>query len=319
MKKIGFIISKKENEFRRALVLKDIKKIKNKEYCYFESGYGHVLGYDDQELIDLGFKVASEQEIIKECDIICDPKIGDSENLSEIHNKIIFGWIHATLNYNITQIIIENKMTAIAWEKMFKNNKHVFFKNNEIAGEAGVLDGFLKYGMLPDGLSIAILGNGNTSRGAQRILNKLGAKFQVYGRNDEEKFKKNIQNFDVIINCILWDPLRKDHIIYSEDLKKMRKNSLIIDISCDRNGGIETCIPTTIQDPIYIKNSIVHYAVDHTPSLLYKDATMAISSEVIQYVDILIEEQYDEVLNNAIIIEDGLIIDEEINKFQHRN
>ena len=319
MKKIGFIASKKENEFRRALVLADIKKIKNKECCYFEIGYGHCLGFDDEELLDLGFKVTSEQEIIKECDIICDPKIGDSENLNKIQCKTIFGWIHATLNYNIAQAIIENKITAIAWEKMFKNNKHVFFRNNEIAGEAAVLDGFLKYGKLPKGLSIAILGNGNTSRGAQKMLKKLGATFQVYSRKEEKDFKKHIQDFDVIINCILWDPLRQDHIIYNKDLKKMRKNSLIIDVSCDRNGGIESSIPTTIKKPIYIKDSIVHYVVDHTPSLLYKDATEAISAEVIKYIDTLIKEQYDEVLENATIIKDGLVIDEEINKFQNRN
>lgn len=318
MKTIGFIISKKENEKRRALVLENIKKIKNKKSVYFETNYGEVLGFTDEELIILGFNVVTEDYIINNCDIICDPKIGDYEHLDKIKNKTIFGWVHATLNYDIAQTLIDNKITAIAWEKMFKDKVHVFYRNNEIAGEAAVLDAFLKYGKLPMGLNIAIIGDGNTSHGAQTILKKLGADFHVFCRKDEEKFKQIIKDFNVIINCILWDPLRKDHIIYNEDLKKMPKNSLIIDVSCDRNGGIESSVPTTIDDPIYIKDSIVHYVVDHTPSLLYKDASISISKEVIKFVDLLIEEKTNEVLENAIIIKDGLVIDEEINKFQNR-
>ena len=44
---------------------------------------------------------------------------------------------------------------------------------------------------------------------------------------------------------------------------------MIIDISCDRNGGIETSIPTTIENPTYMVEGIRHYVVDHTPSLFY--------------------------------------------------
>lgn len=41
-------------------------------------------------------------------------------------------------------------------------------------------------------------------------------------------------------NDISWDVMRKDHIIYREDLKRMKHNSMIVDVSCDKNGGIET-------------------------------------------------------------------------------
>lgn len=318
MKSIGFIISKKENEKRRPLVLEDIKKIKNKNYVYFEENYGEILGISNQDLINLGFKVEEEDYIINNCDIICDPKIGDYERLNEIKNKTIFGWIHATLNYNIAQTIIDNKITAYAWEKMFKDNVHVFYKNNELAGASAVLDAILKYGKLPTNLNVAIIGNGNTSRGAQTMLNNFKVNYRIFERKDEEELKNNLEKFDIIINCILWDVKRKDHIIYEKDLKRMRKGSLIIDVSCDKNGAIETSIPTTIENPIYIINGVVHYAVDHTPSLLYKDASKAISSEVIKYIDTLIEEKEDIVLENALIIKNGNVIDQEINEFQNR-
>ena len=92
----------------------------------------------------------------------------------------------------------------------------------------------------------------------------------------------------MIINAILWDTTRKDHIIYRSDLKRMKRGSIIIDISCDRNGGIETSVPTTIENPIYVVDGVAHYVVDHTPSLFYKTTSGSLSEVFVQYIDNLI-------------------------------
>lgn len=318
MKTLGFVISKKENEFRRAIVLDDIKKIKNKKFVYFENGYGEILGFTDNDLNNLGFKTLSREKIYK-CDIIVDPKIGDSEDILKIENKIVFGWIHATQNYYITQHFVDNKLTGYAWEKMFDDNKrHIFNINNQIAGEAAILHAMLVYGKKIENMNVAILGNGNTSKGAQNILNKFNNKITIYTSENEENFKKDFFNYDIIVNCILWNVERKDHILYKEDLSKLKKGSLIIDVSCDHNGGIETSIPTTINNPIYVIDGIYHYAVDHTPSILYRNSSVAISHEIINYIDDLIEEKYNKILENAKIIENGKILDNEIVRYQNR-
>ena len=93
---------------------------------------------------------------------------------------------------------------------------------------------------------------------------------------------------------------------------------MIIDISCDRNGGIETSIPTTIENPIYDKCGVTHYVVDHTPSLFYKTTSLSISKEVSKYIDYLVEDSYNSVLHNAVAIRDGIIIDKRIIDFQNR-
>lgn len=317
MRTIGFVISKKENENRRAITLEDIKKIKNKKYVYFENGYGNILGYSDKDIIDLGCNVVDEKKVYN-CDIICDPKIGDSLYLNNIKNKIVFGWIHATQNRDITDIFIKNKLTGYAWEKMFDSERHVFEENNQIAGVAAVIHAMTLCGKLFENLNVAILGNGNTSKGAQKVLNKFNNNIRVYTIDEENLFKKEFYNYDIIVNCILWDVNRNDHIIFKEDLKKMKKGSLIIDISCDHNGGIETSIPTTIDNPIYEVDGITHYVVDHTPSILFKDSSCAISKEVVNYVDLFIENDSCEVLDKALIIENGNIIDSEIIKYQGR-
>lgn len=113
-------------------------------------------------------------------------------------------------------------------------------------------------------------------------------------------------------------PLEKDHIIYKKDLKRMKRNALIIDIACDRNGGVESSIPTTIENPIYTIDGVTHYVVDHTPSLFWKTATESLSEEFVKYIDGLIQDQPDDVLVKARNFDKGVILDDRINKFQKR-
>ena len=98
----------------------------------------------------------------------------------------------------------------------------------------------------------------------------------------------------------------------------MKRGALIIDISCDRNGGIETSIPTTIESPTYIVDGIMHYVVDHTPSLFYKTVSGDLSSVLPVYLNQLIDGTVDTVMENAKIIENGEILDQRINQFQNR-
>ncbi len=318
MKRIGFIKSLKENEKRRAILPNDLKNVQNCNYLFFEKNYGKILGIEDEEYENKGCHILNREEILN-CDIICDPKIGDAEYLEKLkYGSTIWGWIHAVQNKDITDKIINNKLTAYAWEDMYEYNRHCFWKNNELAGIAAIIDAYRIKGTLPFDSKVAIIGKGNTARGAFKVLSQLGADIEVYGRKDEELLRRNLNKFDAIVNCVLWDVARKDHIISKKDLEKMKKNSMIIDVSCDRNGAIETSTPTTIDEPTYYEKGILHYAVDHTPSIFYETASDAISKEVAKYLDFLITERKNIVLDNSLIIKQGKILDERIIKFQNR-
>lgn len=317
MKTIGFLISDKTNENRRALTPNDLNKIINVNYIYIEEGYGEVLGYSDDDYRKAGANIAIRSEILKK-DIICDPKIGDAKYLNELDNQVIFGWVHAVQNRDITDILINKKLTAYAWEDMFDQGRHVFWRNNEIAGEAAIIHAYTLHGLFPYNTKVALLGRGNIARGALKILTMMGAEVTVYSRHTEALLRKEIAQYDVVVNAILWDTSRKDHIVYKEDLKRMKKGSLIIDVSCDRNGGIETCIPTTLENPMYVVDDIVHYAVDHTPTLFYKTISHSLSDSLVIYLDDLIEVVSNSVMKEALIVKNGEIIDQRINHFQGR-
>lgn len=317
MNTIGFVISHKEHEHRRALIPEHIPCIRNKQQIFVETGYGDILGYSDQNYLDAGVHICSRDEALR-CDIVCDPKIGDAEYLNQLHDQIIFGWIHAVQNRDITDKIIDGRLTAYAWEDMYEDGRHVFWRNNEIAGEAAVSHAYLCHGIFPYNTKVAILGRGNTARGAQKTLNYMGAEVVVYDRHTEALFRKELPLYDVVVNAILWDTKRKDHIIYREDLKRMKKGAMIIDISCDKAGAVETSVPTTIESPTYMVEGIRHYVVDHTPSLFYKTTSRFLSEMVAPLCDELIKEQIGTVLQKAKCIENGKIIDTRINDFQKR-
>lgn len=317
MKTVGLPISHKENERRRALVPGDIERIKHPEQIFIEKGYGDVLGFDDADYQKKGIHVVTREEVLS-TDIICDPKVGDAEYLGQLDGQTIFGWIHAVQNQDITDALIKSKLTAYAWEDMFEDGRHSFWKNNEIAGEAAVYHAYMCHGVFPHGSKAAVLGRGNTARGAARALNYMGAETTIYDRKTEHLFRSELGLYDVIVNSILWDTSRKDHIIYRDDLKRMKPGALLIDISCDRSGGIETSIPTTIQEPTYLVDGITHYVVDHTPALFWKTTSASLSKVFVRFIDELIEGRPGEVLSRARIMEKGNILDSRIFAFQNR-
>jgi len=318
MKTMGFIIGKKENERRRALLPPDLADIKHVNQLHFETRYGDILGYTDADYRKMGANVVDRQTAYDQ-NIVCCPKPPGPEEYKFFKDgQILLGWIHAVQGRKITDFLLAKKMTAIAWEEMFENGRHVFWRNNELAGEAGVLHAFLYYGKPPYECRAAILGRGNTARGAMRILEKMGSNITVYDRASISNLINELGLYDVIINCVLWDVFRKDRLIYHSDLKNMKKGAMIIDISCNDGLEIETTHATPINDPIYYVDGILHYAVDHTATIFWKTASESISKEVKRYIDDLVQATKNEVLDRARIIRNGKIIDGNIVKFQGR-
>ncbi len=313
---IGFPISHKENERRRALVPMDVARVAHPEALFFEQGYGEVLGISDETYEQAGARIVSRDEVLAQ-PIVCDPKIGDAEYLDVLCDQTVFGWVHAVLNRDITDKLIAGRLTAFAWEDMYEGGRHVFWRNNEIAGEAAISHAFMCHGIFPYTAKVAVLGRGNIARGAIRTLNFMGADVMVYDRRTEGLLREELGAYDVVVNAVLWDKMRQDHVIYRSDLARMKPGAMIVDISCDRAGAIETSRATTIDTPTYVVNGITHYVVDHTPALYYKSTSVAISHVLPPYLDALIAGET-AALTPALIVRAGEIIDSRISAYQHR-
>ncbi|MEO1772398.1 N(5)-(carboxyethyl)ornithine synthase [Candidatus Enterococcus ferrettii] len=297
---MGFVIGHKPNEKRRALLPSDIQDIQNKQQLIFETGYGEHLGIEDAAYEQLDCRVLQRDQVLQQ-DIICDPKIGEADYLDSLKKgQVLFGWIHTSSNQTSLEPLYRRGVEMIAWERMYQDNRHSFWENNQIAGEAAIMHAYLLYGKLPEETKAAVIGRGNVAQGAIRILEKLGAEVVIYNRQQEKLLQKELGNFTVVVNAVKWDKKRQDHILSRADLKKLPPHSLIIDISSDTHGAIETCRPSA-DDSLYEVDSILHYTINNTPSIFFQTATSAISKEVAKYVDNLIENRRNPVLEGARI------------------
>ena len=321
MKTMGFLISHKNGERRRALLPAEIQRISHPEQLFFEKGYGESVGYPDADYIAAGAHVVAREEALK-CDIITDVKLGDADYLEDLEDgKILFGWAHAVQGVSFTSSVLKHNHTVVAWEEINEDGRYIFYRNREVAGEAAIMHAFRYGGKMPYDTRVAILGNGQTAKGALRILHGLGAEVDVYPRKFEKLFMKKMYEYDVLVNCVMWDTSRTDKIIYKEDLKKMKKGTLIIDVSCDPHLEIETSHPTTIDDPVYTVDGVIHYAVDNTPAMYPITVTKGLSEGIAKYVDILITKELDQYPDNLKIatqIINGHIMDDRITEFRKK-
>lgn len=316
MNLLGFPIPTKENERRRALLPEHVKRVRHRELLLFEDGYGQALAIPDKAFQDAGAQVASRAKVCAQS-AICLPKpMLDNEFYGE--GKTLFGWIHAVQGRAMTDLLLHHRMTAVAWEDMMEGGRHSFWRNNELSGEAAIYHAFLQWGRVPASHTVAVIGRGNVARGALRVLERSGCNVTVYDRKTVGLLRGELHHYDVVVNAVLWDVFRTDHLVYEKDLARMKPGSLIVDISCDDHMGIESSHSTSIDDPVYWHKGILHYAVDHTPSLCYRTASESISAVVSRFVDSLLDNMPDPVLEAATVIRGGEIVDPRIRQFQAR-
>jgi alanine dehydrogenase len=233
--------------------------------------------------------------------------------------QIIFTYIHSANNPEETQALLDKKVIAIAYEDIETDDGRcpLLTPMSEIAGEVGLTMGVYHMfttaggsGVLIGGAvgsqpaKVAILGAGNVGIGAARYATGLGADVTLLDidlerlRQIRQKMLPGIKTvylnqynvrqmlpaIDLLINAVKWPPQSDEHIVTREMLKLMKTDSLIVDISCDPAGAIETCVPTSHDQPTYVVDGIRHYCVDNLPSAVAKTASDALSNASLPYV-----------------------------------
>ncbi|MEN6339537.1 MAG: N(5)-(carboxyethyl)ornithine synthase [Clostridiaceae bacterium] len=318
MKKVGYLISHKNSELRRALLPQDLAQIEHRSQLVIENGYGQAHGYSDAEYSAAGASVADRKSVLS-CETLVDVKLGDADYLHLLApGKTLVGWAHLVQKTAFADAVVEGGHTVIAWENLVEKGRYVFYRNRELAGETAVLQAFTRYGRMPYDCRVAIIGNGMTAHGAHRILSGLGAKVDIYTRKLESLFREHMTEYDVLVNCVRWDTRRTDRLIYREDLPRLKRGCMIIDVSCDPHLEIETSHPTTIDDPVYTVDGVLHYAVDNTPAMAFRTVSEILSRNFAPFVDSLVTGKYRPSLEAAVVIRNGVVLDPEIFEFRAR-
>lgn len=315
---MGFLKSTKKHEERIAILPQDLIHCTHPEQLYFEEHYAKAYGIDDEEYRKAGSHVTSTEQVLKQA-IVCDTKIGESKHLTKFHDHtIVFGWIHAMADKKLTDLLMEKRCTCYAWEDMYEDHRHLFWRNNQLAGQAAVLHSLSYSHFLYANRNAAILGRGDVAFGAFAQLSSLGANVRIYNREEEALFQKELPQMDIVVMAVRWDTMREDHIITDHILKQMKPHAIILDVSADDNGAIAHSYSTDMESPIYKIQGIRVYSVNHTPSIFYEDASIELSKEIAPYLNLLLEGEENQVLKNCNIMKEGVLLDQAIIQKQHR-
>jgi len=324
--------------------------------CYIETEAGHGAGFTDYHYERVGGRIVySGEEVYGRSDMVLKAVRPTDEELQWFREgQIIAGFLHlAAARRNKIEALLENKITAIAYETIEEEDGTlpVLRTMSEVAGRmapqlaATYLQGsYNGRGVLLSGVpgipaaSVGILGAGVLGTNAARTFIGLGARVYVLDRNQErlreidEQFNgcattmvsypfniARVARFaEVLVGAVLVPGARAPIIVTRDIVRSMKKGSVILDFSIDQGGCVETSRPTTLRDPVYVEEDVVHFCVPNVPGAVPRTATHAFNNAIWPYIrqiaNVGIEQALEEMtgLVSGIATREGKVVNDSL-------
>lgn len=285
---------------------------------------GTESGFTDEEYSSAGAKIIDNaKDLFRDAELIVkvkEPQPEECDMISE--GQLIFTYFHFAANRELTESFIKNKAIAIAYETVQLKDKTLplLVPMSEVAGRMAVQEGakFLEapsggIGVLLGGVpgvdpaTVTILGGGIVGSNAARIAAGMGAKVYILDINldrlryledvmpdnvitlmsNPSNIRKLLKFTDLLIGAVLIPGAKAPKLVTKEMLSLMKKGSVIVDVAVDQGGCIETCKPTTHDNPTFIIDGVVHYCVANMPGAVPYTSTIALTNATLPYIMIL--------------------------------
>ncbi len=317
-----------------------------KDYQVFiQSGAGLLSGYDDEDYQQVGVHILSDaKSLYEQAELIVkvkEPVAGDLALLKSHH--LLFCYLHLAANAELAQTLCDTGLTAVAFETVTDEQGRLplLAPMSEIAGRLATQIGtHLLHqpqggrGVLLGGLSttdkghVVVLGAGHAGSAAALLASCMGANVTVFDKNEqriaamtqaavnitgryakENVIAQTVKEADLVIGAVLLPGAYAPKVVSEEMVKSMSPGSVIIDISVDQGGCIETILPTDYQNPTYRLHDVVHFGVTNMPGAVPRTASQALSAVISPYVQRLCEADWDTAddLKQGINIRDGKV------------
>lgn len=319
---IGVPKERRPFEYRVGMTPQAIEELtKHGHNCYIEHQAGLGAGFTDQDYEQAGARIAySSQEVFGRADLLLKVSRPLQEELEWIRPEtVLAGLLHLTsARQDKVEVLLKNKITAIAYEqiqlpdgslpvlrpmsqiggRMAAQIAATLLQNNH--GGKGILLGGIA-GVPP--AEIVIIGAGVVGRYATRAFLGMGAHVAVLDTNIQalqrihEEFPsvatmistpRNIARAcayaDVVVGAVLVPGERTPIVVNTGMVRSMKPRAVIMDISIDQGGCVETSRPTTHEHPTFIKEGVIHYCVPNIPGVVARTATYALTNAALPYI-----------------------------------
>ncbi len=311
----------KNNEKRVGLVPGTVAElVRNGHTVLVQDTAGIGSGFSNDDYIKAGGQiVATAADVYGGADMIVKVKEPIEPEYPLIReNQVLFTYFHFAASQELTEAMMQRKAVCIAYETVMKNDGSLplLIPMSEVAGRMAPQEGakYLEHpmggrGILLGGVPgtqparVLVLGGGIVGTNAAKIAAGFGARVTIFDTNLyrlrylDDVMPKNVttmksnpfniahqlEHADLVIGGVLIAGAKAPKLITRDMLSLMKEGSVIVDVSVDQGGCIETCRPTTHADPTYVVDGVVHYCVANMPGAVPFTSTIALTNATSDY------------------------------------
>jgi alanine dehydrogenase len=315
----------KEHEYRVGVTPSGVKELaKGGHRIIVEKSAGAGSGFPDGDYQLAGAEISDKEKLFADSELIIKVKEPLPDEYGLLHDgQALFTFFHLASNPELVKVLLEKNIPGFAYETLEVNDTLPLLKPmSEIAGSMAPFiaafylqkfhggEGLLFTGA--DGVppaQVLILGAGVVGMSALKVAYGMGAQATVISRSADklkqidalyqgnvktlvatkEKMETEALGTDVLIGAVYVTGSKTPKLISKEIVSKMKKGAVIVDVSVDQGGCIETTRPTTHSNPVYTVDGIIHYSVANMPGAYPRTSTLALTTRTIEYIKILAE------------------------------
>ena len=311
----------KDKETRVALTPEGAKQlVSSGNEVLVEKGAGVGRGFPHEEYGKAGAQIVdtakswSGEIVVK----VKEPLENEYKFFRE--NQILFTYLHlAGATKALTEALLKSKTTGIAYETVEDAYKRLSLlaPMSAIAGNMATLVGSYYLAKFNNGKGmmigevlgtfygkVVIIGDGVVGRHAAKTAYGMGSNVFLFGRHEErmdllrdaigrrsnimrstpENIAEHIKDADLVVGAVLIPGSKAPWVVTEEMVKTMQPGSVIVDVSIDQGGCIETSRPTKHSDPVFVKHGVMHYCVTNMPGAYPRTSTLALTNATLPYL-----------------------------------
>ena len=334
----------KNNENRVALTPAGTQElVKRGHTVYVQTTAGEGSGFPDDLYAKAGAQmISSAEEVFNLGEMIIKVKEPVEQEYELIRKEqLVFTYFHFASYEPLTKAMINSGAVCLAYETVERADRSLplLIPMSEVAGRMAIQEG-AKYlekplkgrGILLGGVpgvkpaKVLVLGGGVVGTNAAKIAAGMGADVTIMDVNlnrlrylddvmdknvhtmvsNKYTIREMIQDHDLIVGAVLIPGAKAPKLVTRDMLKTMRPGTVLVDVAVDQGGCIETCTPTTHEDPTFIIDDVVHYCVANMPGAVPYTSTLALTNATLPYAIKLANNGWKKACSDSMELRNGL-------------